>query len=142
SEADLADVTATLARRGGRGRARAAVVARDRDGLVAGLRALADGQPHPGVVSGMALGGRPGRPVWVFSGYGAQRPGMGQKLLEDEPAFAEAIDDLDGLFVEEAGFSLWELLEEGRKPSRVETMPALFGLQRGLARVWESYGVV
>jgi len=141
-DADLADLAATLVRRNGRGRARAAIVGRDRQSLAEGLRALADGMPHPGVVSGMALGARPGRPVWVFSGYGAQRPGMGQKLLEDEPAFAEAIDDLDGLFVEEADFSLWELLEEGRKPTPLETMPTLFGLQIGLARVWQSYGVV
>ncbi|WP_149260070.1 type I polyketide synthase [Actinomadura sp. K4S16] len=137
----LADVARTLHRRAGRGRARAAVAARDRAGLVEGLTALAEGRPHPGVVTGTALGA-PGRPVWVFSGYGAQRAGMAQRLLEEEPAFAEAIDDLDGLFAEEGGPDLWALLEEGRKPEGpADTMPVLFAIQIALARMWRSYGV-
>ncbi|TDE22049.1 type I polyketide synthase [Actinomadura sp. 6K520] len=137
----LPDLARTLHRRAGRGRARAAVAARDRAGLVEGLTALAEGRPHPGVVTGTALGS-PGRPVWVFSGYGAQRAGMAQRLLEEEPAFAEAIDDLDGLFVEEGGPDLWALLEEGGKPDGpVVTMPVLFAIQIGLARMWKSYGV-
>ncbi|MFP3968189.1 SDR family NAD(P)-dependent oxidoreductase [Actinomadura fulvescens] len=137
----LADVAQTLFRRNGRGRSRAGVSARDRAGLVAGLTALAEGRPHPGVVSGTALG-VPGRPVWVFSGYGAQRAGMAQRLLEEEPAFAEAIDDLDALFAEEGGPELWSLLESGEKPTEpAVTMPALFAVQIGLARMWTSYGV-
>lgn len=137
----LADLARTLHRRAGRGRARAAVAARDRAGLIEGLTALAEGRPHAGVVTGSALG-MPGRPVWVFSGYGAQRPGMAQRLLEEEPAFAEAIDDLDGLFAEEGGPDLWSLLEEGRKPDGpADTMPVLFAVQIGLARMWKAYGV-
>ncbi|HXA57528.1 MAG TPA: SDR family NAD(P)-dependent oxidoreductase [Streptosporangiaceae bacterium] len=140
--ADLADIEHTLRRRNGRGRARSAVVARDRAGLVGGLRALAEGTPHPSVVSGVALAAVPNRPVWILSGYGSQRPGMAKSLLAEEPAFAEAIDDLDPLFAEEAGFSLWELLEDGfeaEDPAR--TMPVLFGIQIGLARMWASYGI-
>ncbi|MFD0683588.1 type I polyketide synthase [Actinomadura fibrosa] len=140
-DVELADLARTLHRRGGRGRARAAVAARDRAGLVEGLTALAEGRPHPGVITGSALG-VPGRPVWVFSGYGAQRAGMAQRLLEEEPAFAEAIDDLDGLFAEEGGPDLWSLLEEGRKPDGpAEAMPVLFAVQLGLARMWKAYGV-
>ncbi|MFI0406408.1 SDR family NAD(P)-dependent oxidoreductase [Actinomadura sp. 3N508] len=142
-ELKFSDLARTLHRRNGRGRARAAVVARDQAGLVDGLAALAEGRPHPGVVSGTALGAPGRRPVWVFSGYGAQRAGMAQRLLEEEPAFAEAIDDLDGLFADEHGPSLWTLLEEGRKPDGgpAETMPVLFAIQIGLARMWTSYGV-
>lgn len=140
-DVNLADVARTLHRRAGRGRARAAVAARDRAGLVEGLTALAEGRAHPGVVTGAALGA-PGRPVWVFSGYGAQRAGMAQRLLEEEPAFAEAIDDLDGLFAEEGGPDLWALLEEGRKPDGpADAMPVLFAIQIALARMWRAYGV-
>ncbi|RSN45547.1 type I polyketide synthase [Actinomadura sp. WAC 06369] len=139
--AALPDLARTLHGRAGRGRARAAVAARDRAGLVDGLTALAEGRPHPGVVTGSALG-TPGRPVWVFSGYGAQRAGMARRLLEEEPAFAEAIDDLDGLFAEEGGPALWDLLESGAEPGGpAETMPVLFAIQLGLARMWASYGV-
>ncbi|MFC5182881.1 type I polyketide synthase [Actinomadura harenae] len=137
-----ADLARTLRRRDGRGRARAAVAARDRAGLVDGLRALVDGRPHPGLVSGTAVG-VPGRPVWVFSGYGAQRAGMAQRLLEEEPAFAEAIDDLDALFAEEGGPELWAVLEEGEpvEGGPAATMPLLFAIQIGLARMWAAYGV-
>ncbi|MDL4773287.1 type I polyketide synthase [Actinomadura xylanilytica] len=138
----LADLALTLHRRAGRGRARASVSARDRDGLVEGLTALAEGRPHQGVVSGTALG-VPGRPAWVFSGYGAQRPGMARRLLEEEPAFAEAIDDIDTLFAEEGGPALWALLESGEKleGGPAEVMPVLFAVQLGLARMWRAYGV-
>ncbi|GAA4136519.1 SDR family NAD(P)-dependent oxidoreductase [Actinomadura keratinilytica] len=140
-DVSLADLAYTLHRRNGRGRARAAVAARDRAGLLDGLAALAEGRPHPAVVTGTALGA-PGKPVWVFSGYGAQRAGMGQALLEEEPAFAEAIDDLDALFAEEGGPALWDLLESGAAPDGpVEAMCALFAVQIGLARTWASYGV-
>ncbi|MCP2340293.1 type I polyketide synthase [Actinomadura rupiterrae] len=137
-----ADLALTLRRRDGRGRARAAVAARDRAGLVDGLRALAEGRPHPGLASGTAVGA-PGRPVWVFSGYGAQRTGMAQRLLEEEPAFAEAIDDLDALFADEGGPGLWALLEEGEpiEGGPAVTMPLLFAIQIGLARMWKAYGV-
>ncbi|SEG70748.1 phthiocerol/phenolphthiocerol synthesis type-I polyketide synthase D [Thermomonospora echinospora] len=137
----LGDLAHTLHRRGGRGRARAAVVARDRAGLRDGLNALAAGEPHPSVVSGTALG-MPRPPVWVFSGYGAQRPEMARRLLQEESAFTEAIDDIDPLMQEEGGFSLWEFIESGEaKPHPAHVMMALFGIQVGLARMWASYGV-
>ncbi|WP_157995831.1 type I polyketide synthase [Thermomonospora amylolytica] len=136
----LADLACTLHRRDGRGRSRAAVVARDREGLLHGLKALANGDPHPAVVTGTALG-TPRRPVWVFSGYGAQRPGMARRLLQEEAAFTEAIDDVDALMAEEAGFSLWDQIESGELPTPERTMMVLFGIQIGLARMWASYGI-
>lgn len=66
-----ADVARTLAGRTGRGRVRAAVVARDRAELADGLDALAQGRPHGQLVTGEGDLVGPG-PVWVFSGYGSQ----------------------------------------------------------------------
>ncbi|WP_345435965.1 SDR family NAD(P)-dependent oxidoreductase [Actinoallomurus vinaceus] len=128
----LPDVAHTLSRRFGRGRAAAAVVGRDRTALAEALRA-----PR---ITGATIG-RDARPVWVFSGYGAQRPGMGRRLLAEEPAFAAAIDALDGPFAAEAGFSLWDVLESGERVTGVyRTMTTLFGLQAGLAALLRSYG--
>ncbi|ACZ00277.1 MULTISPECIES: type I polyketide synthase [Thermomonospora] len=141
TDVPLGDLAHTLHRRTGRGRARAAVVARDRAGLLDGLGALAAGEPHPAVVTGTALG-RPTAPVWVFSGFGGWRPQMAQSLLAEEPAFTEAIDDIDPLMAEEGGFSLWEFIEDGEDdPHPGRLMMALFGIQVGLARMWASYGI-
>ncbi|MBP2326086.1 phthiocerol/phenolphthiocerol synthesis type-I polyketide synthase D [Kibdelosporangium banguiense] len=133
-QADLADVEHTLARRAS-GRARAVVTAKDRQQLVSGLRSLAAGTTAPGVALGQR--GRAGNgTVWVFSGQGAQWAGMGQRLLIDEPAFAEAVAEID-----EAGIRLYDVLAEGYVPEAfAELQPVLFGLQVALARLWQHYG--
>ncbi|MEU6378905.1 beta-ketoacyl synthase N-terminal-like domain-containing protein [Streptomyces sp. NPDC046909] len=136
-----ADTARTLAGRTGRGPARAAIVAGDRAELADGLRAVAAGRPHPRVSTGERdLVGR--GPVWVFSGYGSQWAGMGRRLLVEEPAFAAAVEKLDGQLAPEWGFSLAEHLATGGDLDRLEVaQPVLFGLQLALAELWRAYGV-
>ncbi|MFD9430910.1 beta-ketoacyl synthase N-terminal-like domain-containing protein [Streptomyces sp. NPDC060002] len=136
-----ADVARTLAGRTGRGPVRAAVVAHDRKELADGLGALAQGRPHARVLTGdrdhLGRG-----PVWVFSGYGSQWPGMGRRLLAEEPAFAAAVEKLDAQLAVACGFSLHDRLASGAPLDRVEiAQPVLFGLQLALAELWRSYGV-
>ncbi|MFG1684377.1 SDR family NAD(P)-dependent oxidoreductase [Nonomuraea sp. NPDC049269] len=135
---DPANVVHTLARRYGRGRFGAAVLGRDREALTTALRALARGRHDPRVVTGVDAD-MPA-PVWVFSGYGAQRPGMGRTLLAEESAFAATIDLLEPMVQAEAGFSVREALRVNR-PDPAETMVVLFAVQVGLARLWQAYGV-
>ncbi|WP_217237983.1 type I polyketide synthase [Streptomyces sp. AC555_RSS877] len=139
--AHLADVARTLAGRTGRGPVRAAVAARDRDELAEGLDALAAGRSDTrAVMSERGLVGR--GPVWVFSGYGSQWAGMGRRLLEEEPAFAAAVEKLDPQLAAECGLSLYDRLASGDGLDRLEVaQPVLFGLQVALAELWRSYGV-
>ena len=51
--------------------------------------------------------------VFVYSGQGSQWAGMGRQLLADEPAFAEALAEIEPVFVEQVGFSLREIIEGG-----------------------------
>ncbi|MEU5595232.1 type I polyketide synthase [Streptomyces sp. NPDC020298] len=136
-----ADVARTLAGRTGRGPVRAAVVARDREELAEGLVALAGGRPHARVVTDdRDLVGR--GPVWVFSGYGSQWPGMGRRLLAEEPAFAAAVEKLDAQLAPECGLSLYDQLASGAALDRLEVaQPVLFGVQVALAELWRSHGV-
>ncbi|MFE0252361.1 beta-ketoacyl synthase N-terminal-like domain-containing protein [Streptomyces sp. NPDC059010] len=137
-----ADVARTLAGRTGRGPVRAAVVARDRDELALALGELAVGRPDGRVTTGDRDLVGPGT-VWVFSGYGTQWPGMGRRLLAEEPAFAAAVEKLDPQLAAECGdLSLYDHLASGTGLDRLDTaQPLLFGLQLALAELWRSYGV-
>ncbi|MET9764899.1 type I polyketide synthase [Streptomyces sp. NPDC006372] len=141
STAHPADVARTLAGRTGRGPVRAAVAARDRAELADALGALAAGRADPRVVTDDR--DRVGRgPVWVFSGYGSQWPGMGRRLLAEEPAFAAAVEKLDPHLAPECGLSLHDHLSSGAGLDRLEVaQPVLFGIQLALAELWRSYGV-
>jgi len=136
----LSAVGRSLARRGHH-RSRAAIVARRPAEALEALRALAQGRAAPGLVTGTAAPDAP-NPVWVFSGYGSQWPGMARVLLADEPAFAAAVAELEPLIAAEAGFSLGSLLRSGERAAGVErAQVAIFGVQVALAALWRHHGV-
>jgi phthiocerol/phenolphthiocerol synthesis type-I polyketide synthase D len=140
AEVRLADIEHTLAKRVG-GRERAAVTATGRDELISGLRTLALGDESPTVVTGHPARAGHG-PVFVFSGHGSQWPGMGRRLIGEEPVFAAAIDRLDPLISAEAGFSLRDdLLSEVDARTMDRVQPLVFGLQLALVDLLESSGV-
>lgn len=136
----LADVAHTLNHHRARHSVFATVCARDRDQAEAGLAALASGQPGDGVVPPHEGPCRPGT-VFVYSGQGSQWAGMGRRLLDEEPAFAAAVSDLEPVFVEQVGFSLHQVLAGGEQvlgDARVQ--PVIMGLQLALTELWRSYG--
>ncbi len=119
----------------------ATVSARGHDDAVIGLRALAAGHPGAGVVACHEASPGPGT-VFVYSGQGAQWPGMGKQLLVDEPAFAAAVDALEPVFVDKVGFSLRNVLELGEPLTGIARIqPVLVGMQLALTQLWRSYGV-
>jgi phthiocerol/phenolphthiocerol synthesis type-I polyketide synthase A len=137
----LADVAHTLNHHRARHAKFATVAALDREQAVAGLRALASGRSAEGVVAPHQGACRPGT-VFVYSGHGSQWAGMGRRLLNDEPAFAAAVDDLDSIFPETVGFSLREILAAGEPLDGSDRRePVLVGMQLALTELWRSYGV-
>jgi phthiocerol/phenolphthiocerol synthesis type-I polyketide synthase E len=88
--------------------------------------------------------------VFMFSGQGAQRVGMGRGLYEREPEFRAHVDRCAELLAPRLGFDLREALYPGegqaeaasrRLTQTAVTQPALFVTEYALARLWMSRGV-
>ncbi|WP_196109426.1 phthiocerol type I polyketide synthase PpsB [Mycobacterium tuberculosis] len=141
AEVAVADVAHTVNHHRARQATFGTVVARDRAQAITGLRALAAGQHAPGVVSHQDGSPGPGT-VFVYSGRGSQWAGMGRQLLADEPAFAAAVAELEPVFVEQAGFSLRDVIATGKELVGIEQIQlGLIGMQLTLTELWRSYGV-
>ncbi|MET1075693.1 MAG: SDR family NAD(P)-dependent oxidoreductase [Umezawaea sp.] len=109
---------------------RAAFTAVDRDELLSGLEAVANGR-----FSGTA--GPGGRTGFLFSGQGSQRVGMGRELASAFPVFAAAFDEVCGRFdgLADVVWSSEELHLTGF------AQPALFAFEVALFRLVESWGI-
>ena len=141
AQVPLADIAHTVNLYRSRHNKIATVSARDRNEVVAGLRALAAGQPTPGVVQAHDVPRGKGT-VFLYSGQGSQWAGMGRQLLADEPAFAAAVAELEPDFVAQVGFSLRDVLLAGEPVVGIERIqPVLVGMQLALTALWRSYGV-
>ncbi len=124
---------------------RLALVGGSREQLVEHLEAYLEGESRPGMSSGRKLGDLRRKLVFVFSGQGSQWVGMGRELLEQEPAFREAMERCDRAIREYTGWSVLEELAADEASSRLAEVdvvqPAIFAVQVSLAALWRSWGI-
>ncbi|WP_327699118.1 type I polyketide synthase [Streptomyces sp. NBC_00459] len=119
---------------------RAVVVGGDREELLAGMRAVAAGEPARNVVSGVA--DVDGKVVFVFPGHGTQWVGMAAGLM-GEAVFAESIHACERALKPHVDWSLTEVLAgDADRLKRVDVVqPVLFAVTVSLAALWRSHGV-
>lgn len=145
-EVDIADVCFTA----GVGRShfehRAALVVDSVKGARDVLAELAESRVRPGVLRGECAD--PPKSAWLFTGQGSQYPGMARELFDAEPVFAETVtrcaEAVDGLLPR----PLLEVVFDADRGSGGDALrhtsfaqPALFAVEMGLARLWQSWGI-
>ncbi|MFA1559459.1 acyltransferase domain-containing protein, partial [Actinomadura chokoriensis] len=123
---------------------RAVVVGADREELLRGLSAVAQGGVAAGVVQGIAADAGE-KVAFVFPGQGSQWAGMALELLESSPVFAERMRECAQALDPWVEWSLLEVLQGGEGApglDRVDVVqPVLFAVMVSLAALWRSYGV-
>ncbi len=144
-DVDLADVCLTA----GTGRShfehRAALVVNSVEDARENLAELAQNRVRPGVVRGEHT--HDPTTAWLFTGQGSQYPGMARELFDAEPVFAETVTRCADAVKDIVARPLLEVLfaddAEARQALRHTSFaqPALFAVEMGLARLWQSWGI-
>ncbi|MFT3864034.1 MAG: type I polyketide synthase [Solirubrobacterales bacterium] len=118
---------------------RAVVAGADRDGLIEELAALGAG----GETGFPEMARRSPGPVFLLTGQGAQRLGMGRGLRSSSPVFAAAFDEICAAFDGHLARPLAGVIEEGGEAlgETTFTQPALFAVEVAIARLLAAAGV-
>ncbi|WP_264349519.1 type I polyketide synthase [Streptomyces milbemycinicus] len=126
---------------------RAVIIGSDRQEMTAALDALARNLPHPNLVAPLPVAPPAGDTVWLFSGQGSQRPGMGAELHERFPAFADTFDEICALLDPHLDHPLRDIVF-ATHPDHTDllnhttyTQAGLFAVQVALARLLEHCGL-
>ncbi|MEM7041660.1 MAG: SDR family oxidoreductase [Pseudomonadota bacterium] len=119
---------------------RRAVVIDPADDAVRGLRG---GAGH--VVARGVAGDKPPSLIWLYTGQGAQYPGMAAGLYRDEPVFRAAVDACADLFAQHLDQDIRQLIFEEDTDDRLHqtafTQPALFTVEYAVSQLLHSWGL-
>ncbi|MDT0263830.1 non-ribosomal peptide synthetase/type I polyketide synthase [Jatrophihabitans lederbergiae] len=145
---DPADVCFTANTGRARFGERLAVVAGSAAELAAGLLGEVAGERVPGVTThtGRVRPQTRSDVVFLFTGQGAQYPGMARALYADEPVFRTAVDRLADAVADSLDRDLRAIIDPDPADADLihqtrYTQPALFAVEYALAQLWCSRGI-
>ncbi|MGE0158273.1 MAG: type I polyketide synthase [Gemmatimonadales bacterium] len=124
---------------------RVAVVGASASGLKEGLDAFCAGRPTPAVATGSVSGAARPAVAFLFTGQGAQSPGMGRRLYDTSPVFRRALDQCAEGLAEELPRGLLDVIFDVSDESPIHetryAQPATFAIEYALATLWQSWGI-
>ncbi len=125
---------------------RLAIVAESREQALERVRAFASGSLMPGLAQGRVGGGSRPKVVFLFSGQGAQFPGMGRQLYDTQPLFRQTLEQCAELLSADLGRPLLSVLYGDNQDTSLldqtlYTQTALFAFEYALAQLWRSWGI-
>ena len=89
--------------------------------------------------------GDPPKTAWLFPGQGSQYVGMGRELFETEPVFRETVSRcaaaVDGILEKPLLDVIFGADGDDVLRHTSYAQPALFAVEMGLARLWQSWGL-
>lgn len=137
----LVDICHTLAVGRNHFEHRAAFVVPTIDALTRRARDLVAGEEHGTLVEASS---ERRRMVFLFTGQGAQYPGMGKALDDEQPVYRAALDRCSSILEQHLETPLREILY-GTTSNRLNetgyTQPAMFAVEYALSEMWRSWGV-
>ncbi len=110
--------------------------------LAASVDELRDKLAGPALAHGVSE--RPPEIAFLFTGQGAQHPGMGRELFETQPVFRKALERCDEILRRWLEHPLLEVLYGNAAhllDQTAYTQPAMFAFEYALAELWQSWGI-
>jgi acyl transferase domain-containing protein/SAM-dependent methyltransferase len=124
---------------------RVAVVGATTHELRRGLAAYSAGAPNLAVASGRIVGSARPKAAFLFTGQGAQYPGMGRLLYETSPVFRHALDECAVRLSSHLKPGLLEVLFSPEDATPIHdalyVQPTTFAIEYALAVLWRSWGI-
>lgn len=124
---------------------RLAITADGAEQLQKGLSAFVEGHESPALAHGHIQGARQPRVAFLFTGQGAQYPGMARNLYEAEPSFRASLEKCDQLLRPSLDRPLLSVIFAGKDSGLIHdtayTQPALFAIEYSLTQLWRSWGI-
>jgi acyl transferase domain-containing protein len=124
---------------------RLAVVGAGAEELRRGLAAHALGAASSALATGRVEGLARPQVAFLFTGQGAQSPGMGRALYETAPVFRRVLDECAARLAPRLGRGLLDVMFAPPETAPIHdaayAQPATFALEVALAALWRSWGI-